>query len=153
MDESKIIETYKEGIHAVITVVKDMSSRVDLLGGTITGLHSEIGGLNAKIGHLNNAMHDLKESSANQALMIAELEARLNKNSNNSSQPPSQDGYRKELKNSRQKSGKATGGQSGHEGKTLERVTNPDKIVELKIQMLCDCGCNLQSIASHPQFP
>lgn len=148
MDESKIIETYKEGIHAVITVVKDMSSRVDLLGGTITELHSEIDGLNGEIGHLNSAMKDLKESSANQALMIAELEARLNKNSNNSSQPPSQDGYRKELKNSRQKSDKSTGGQLGHKGKTLEKVANPDEIIDLKIQLLCDCGYNLESIAS-----
>ena len=146
MDESKIIKTYNEGISAVITVVKDMSSRIDFLGGTITGLNTEITGLNAQVGSLNDAIHDMKESNAKQEMRIAELEARLNKNSNNSSKPPSQDGYRKAPKNSRQKSGKATGGQPGHEGKTLDKVAKPDEIIELKTQTICDCGYNLETV-------
>lgn len=52
---------------------------------------------------------------------VEELEAKLNKNINNSSKPPSSDGYsKKTIKNSRQKSDKKTGGQKGHEGSTLQ---------------------------------
>ncbi|SPF55691.1 transposase [Candidatus Desulfosporosinus infrequens] len=135
MDESKIIATYTEGINAVITVVKDMSSQIQSLTGTITNLSHEL--------------VDLKSSSAKQDMRIAELEARLNKNSSNSSKPPSGDGYGKKApKNSREKSGKATGGQLGHAGKTLEKVQNPNAIVEFKIQESCDCGCNLERIES-----
>ena len=50
---------------------------------------------------------------ADQARQIQELEARLNKNSTNSSKPPDLDGYRKKShnNNSRKKSGKPSGGQ------------------------------------------
>lgn len=63
---------------------------------------------------------------------VAELEARLNKNSSNSSKPPSSDGYKKPFKNnnSRKKSGKKTGGQKGHIGKTLKMSDIPDNIVD-----------------------
>lgn len=141
MDESKIIEKYNEGIHSVIIVVKDMSSRIDLLGGTIIGLNSEIG-------YLHRVIQEIKESSVKQALRIGELEARLNQNSSTSSKPPSQDGYKKTPKNSRQKQGRPSGGQPGHEGKTLEKVANPDETIEIKIKMVCDCGCNLETVDS-----
>lgn len=146
MDESKIIKTYNAGINAVITVVKDMSSRIDLLGGTITRLNTEIIGLNDQVDNLNGAIQKMKESNAKQEVRIAELEAILNKDSNNSSKPPSQDGYRKAPKNSRQKSGKTTGGQPGHQGRTLEKVMPLDEIIEITIQTICDCGCNLERV-------
>jgi transposase len=79
---------------------------------------------------------------------IAELEARLNKDSNNSSKPPSSDGYGKAPKNSRQKSGRSTGGQPGHEGRTLEKVQNPDEVIEYKCPKVCDCGHNLEDVKS-----
>ena len=135
MDESKIIETYTDGINAVITVVKDMSSQIQTLTGTITDLNHEIA--------------DLKSSSDKQDMRIADLEARLNKNSSNSSKPPSGDGYEKKSpKNSREKSGKSTGGQLGHVGKTLEKVQNPNEVVEFKTQESCDCGCSLERVKS-----
>lgn len=80
MDKSKITKTYNEGIDAVITVVKDMSSHIDLLGGTITGLHTEISSLNTEMGSLNWEIRELKNSGAKQDMRIAELEARLNQN-------------------------------------------------------------------------
>ena len=63
-----------------------------------------------------------------QAQRIAELEARLGKDSHNSSKPPSSDGYRRRGP-VRPASGKPRGGQRGHEGTTLTRQALPDHVV------------------------
>lgn len=76
----------------------------------------------------------------------AELRARLDKNSSNSHKPPSSDGLRKVIKNNREKSGRQAGAQPGHEGKTLELVTEPDKIVRHAIKGHCACGKDLGNI-------
>lgn len=73
---------------------------------------------------------------------VDELEDRLNKNSQNSNKPPSSDGLRK--KPSRRpaftrKKGKKTGGQEGHQGKTLEFCSTPD-FVEEHLPKQCGCG-------------
>ena len=47
---------------------------------------------------------------------IKELREQLNKNSGNSSKPPSTDGFKKVNKSLREKSGKKRGGQKGHQG-------------------------------------
>jgi len=51
---------------------------------------------------------------------MAELEERLNKDSHNSSKPPSSDGYKKTYpKSLRQKSSRKAGGQKGHNGNMI----------------------------------
>ena len=60
---------------------------------------------------------------------IERLKAQINKNSGNSSKPPSQDGL-KPVQNSREKSGRKNGGQPGHPGKRLELPKNLDELVE-----------------------
>lgn len=62
---------------------------------------------------------------------IKELREQLNKNSGNSSKPPSSDGYKKKpiTKSLREKSGKRPGGQNGHTGKYLSVDSEPDEIV------------------------
>ena len=57
---------------------------------------------------------------------IAELERRLGLNSENSSKPPSSDGLKKKTKRTkslRSKSKKLSGGQKGHQGETLKKVS------------------------------
>jgi len=65
-----------------------------------------------------------------QAARIEELEKRLNKNSRNSSKPPSSDGLSKPARTSslREKGKNKSGGQRGHRGETLKQVQTPDKI-------------------------
>jgi transposase len=59
---------------------------------------------------------------------IAELERRLGLNSGNSGKPPSSDGLRKppRVSSLRQSSGKSSGGQKGHPGRTLRQSATPD---------------------------
>ena len=75
---------------------------------------------------------------------IEELEARLNMNSRNSSKPPSSDGLNKPSPKSLRKKGlHTTGGQPGHEGKTLEQVSNPDQSYELRLEHCPSTGVAL----------
>src|ERR1700689_1020412 len=73
---------------------------------------------------------------------IKVLEGQLKKDSHNSHIPPSK-GIVKVVKNLRKKSGRMQGGQKGHQGKTLEMVSNPDKIVVYPIAYCEQCGLDI----------
>ena len=64
-------------------------------------------------------------------VIIELLVNRLNLNSTNSSKPPSSDPNR--IKPTRKKTGKKPGGQKGHVGTTLQKVDNPDRVKEIKV--------------------
>lgn len=71
-------------------------------------------------------------------LLLKLMSDRLTLNSSNSSKPPSQDPNRKKLKKKKRKrKGKKRkkGGQKGHEGRTLEKVEDPDEIEVLEIDI------------------
>ena len=99
--------------------------------------------------------------------VAGELEERVNKNSQNSSKPPSSDGYQKPSKKGsgegdtsskedpnssqetpnpkslRQSSGNKPGGQKGHQGSCLRRVALPDHVRHLKVEKCCCCHSSL----------
>lgn len=61
------------------------------------------------------------------------------KNSNNSSIPPSKDENRPfKSKSLRKKTGRKPGGQKGHEGTTLEMVSDPDETID-HVPEYCEC--------------
>jgi transposase len=67
----------------------------------------------------------------------AELKSRLNQNSGNSHKPPASDGLKKKPALN-QSTGKPTGGQIGHKGKTLEMVAKADKVI-VHHAPICPC--------------
>lgn len=125
MSEGKIIEIYNKGISEVIDVIKELSNQIKEQ--------------NAKIDEL---------SKDNKALnkRVKSLESQVNKNSNNSSKPPSSDGFKKKTKSLRTKSGKKPGGQKGHEGKTLCLKENPDQVEIHNIEQCSECGASLENV-------
>ena len=81
---------------------------------------------------------------------VKELEEKLNTNSSNSSKPPSTDGLKRNTTVSlREKSGKKSGGQAGHQGNTLKMVEIPDKIIPLNVSRCYCCGENLYDTVEH----
>ena len=80
-----------------------------------------------------------------QEARIAELERRLGLNSTNSGKPPSSDGLKKPVRVSslREQSGKKTGGQTGHPGKTLSRTETPDATIDHFPETCAGCGAAL----------
>jgi len=96
-------------------------------------------------------------SELNQHLLvrIIELERRLNLNSSNSSKPPSSDGLGKKPKNPRdkpspqslrEKGKKPSGGQNGHQGKTLHQVDTPDLIVSHALDACAHCQADIRDV-------
>src|SRR5258706_1495963 len=74
---------------------------------------------------------------------VQELEARLAKDSHNSSKPPSTDGLARTTKSLRKRSGRTPGGQLGHQGETLRLVGTPDAVVEHRPAICTGCGAPL----------
>jgi transposase len=81
---------------------------------------------------------------------VNELEARLNRNSSNSSQPPSQDPPQTPKKTKSEKSGRSPGGQPGHQGNHRGMVPSDkvDDIVEYRAQ--CCPHCQGQLVEPEP---
>jgi transposase len=77
-------------------------------------------------------------------LRIEELERRQRKDSHNSSKPPSSDGLGRKPREQRKKSGKPSGGQTGHQGQALLQALKPDSVVSHRPRRCEQCQCDLQ---------
>jgi len=87
--------------------------------------------------------HNIELIAENKKLKerVAELEARLNMNSNNSHKPPSSDGFRKP-KSLRPRGGKI-GGPIGHKGHTLKFSETPTEVKTIPMYSCSSCNCDL----------
>ena len=72
------------------------------------------------------------------AIQLASKRKYVKKDSSNSGMAPSSDLGKKKRPNSRKPSEKKQGGQPGHKGSTLDKVSDPDVIIDCKPS---DCGC------------
>jgi transposase len=89
----------------------------------------------------------LEEQNARLSARVQELEARLSKDSHNSSKPPSSDGFHKPTPkpcNLRQKTGKRPGAQPGHPGHTLKLADKADHTQVHAPTTCTGCGGSLE---------
>ena len=84
----------------------------------------------------------LRAENAVLTARLAELERHLGLNSRNSGKPPSSDGLKKppRVRSLRETTGKQTGGQPGHPGKTLRRTQTPDATIDHYPVACAACG-------------
>jgi len=87
---------------------------------------------------LKTEIQQLKKENQSLRAENQKLKDIINKNSSNSSKPPSSDSFVK-IQNSREKSGKRPGGQLGHKGKIPVLFNNPTQIKDIKAEK-CKCG-------------
>lgn len=119
----------------------------------------------SEIGNLNKTVQDLSDDNARlnrrvEALNVenADLRKRLSKyedpqppkNSGNSSVPPSKESMGDEIKRRtsslREKSGRKSGGQPGHEGNTRKMSEQPDETENIQPNYCRECGRELSDI-------
>ena len=122
--------------------IEQMSTLVDKLTATITAQTATIASQADTIAEMSAKIDALQQT-------IKELTERVNKNSRNSSKPPSSDGYQKpNPKSLREKSGKKQGGQKGHPGNHMALPHEPDEVKQhypekcLRCPHLAECVTN-----------
>ena len=102
-------------------------------------VEEEILSLKEENGLLRNENTELRR-------LLQEALDKLNKNSSNSSKPPSTDIVR--TKSLRISTGKKAGGQKGHRGSTLQLSETPDKVVVHRALQCSGCGKDISAIGS-----
>lgn len=97
---------------------------------------------------MDQQVKEMAEQMEKQTSALRELQARLEKNSRNSSKPPSSDGYSKPRRTvSLRKPGqKPNGGQPGHLGQTLKRSEHPDVQKVHPVTTCSHCGSALHAV-------
>lgn len=129
--EKEILEVYKAGPEAVVALVKGLLETIE-----------------TQVQEIKNQAQQITEFTGQVQVLtqrVKEQEARLNKDSHNSSKPPGSDGLQKKprLSSLRSKSGRKPGGQTGHEGYTLGFSETPAKSEPHVCQACEKCGENL----------
>lgn len=111
----------------------------------IKRLHQIIKGWKADYEKLKSEEGELRRENEELKAEIEDLKSKARKNSSNSHQPPSTDGFKKKPKNNRLLSGKKQGAQPGHKGKTLEKSDQVDEVViHEPDEEFCECGYPLK---------
>ena len=102
--------------------------------------------LEEEILSLKDEIRLLREENAELKRLLQEALDKLNKNSSNSSKPPSSDIVR--TKSLRINTGKKAGGQKGHTGTTLQISETPDQVVVHRALECSGCGKDISGIGS-----
>src|ERR1700730_11881524 len=91
-------------------------------------------------------MQQMQAQIAGLTQHVKDLQARLAKDSHNSSLPPSSDRFVRQPKSLRTKSEKKSGGQEGHPGTTLRFSDTPDEVIEHQVTVCSCCQHDLREV-------
>lgn len=123
-----------EIIQELLRKLDEMQSLINDMAHTISSQAETIEKLNATIAAQAETIE--KMNATNAALL-----EKKNRNSNNSSKPPSSDGLNKKNRSLKQASGKKAGGQEGHKGVNFMVTDHPD-VVKKHLPERCSCCPN-----------
>lgn len=140
----EILKIYQAGPDVLVTWVEQLVDKYERQIGELAQLVETQQG---RIGELAQLVETQQSQLTTLTSRLAELEARLNKDSHNSHQPPSSDGpaKRPQPRSLRKRSGKKSGGQPGHPGVTRCLVDDPDTVVPHTPVVCAGCGTPLAS--------
>jgi len=96
---------------------------------------------------MRTELNFLRAENAALKVRVADLEAQLRTNSQNSSKPPSSDGPATPTRSLRKLSKRKPGGQDGHRGQTLKQVADPDVVSRHEPSCCHGCGSHLSGAA------
>lgn len=124
-----------------------MTEGMRLMRETIALQHAEICNLNRNTEALHKEIRNLKKENESLRTQLAKYES-PDKNSGNSSTPPSKENMKDEAirrtKTLRKPTGKKPGGQHGHEGSTLKMTQAPDETEDIAANYCTKCGASLE---------
>jgi transposase len=109
-------------------------------------LQAELAMLQAEHASLQADYAQLRQQMEQVLGRLREVEGQLAKDSHNSSKPPSSDGPARKARSQRKASGKPTGGQPGHAGRTLLQVATPDEVVTHRPAVCAQCQQELVAV-------
>lgn len=126
--------------------LRTMTTEMQLMREEISLQHEEICRLNRNIDKLNADLRKRDKQIKDLKTRLAKYET-PDKNSGNSSTPPSKETFKDEnirrTKTLRKSTGKKPGGQSGHEGNTLKMTDTPDETEDVQANHCTKCGSSL----------
>ena len=124
-----------------------MAEEMRLMRETIDSQHADICQLNRNIDRLNADLRKRDKEIQDLKDKLAKYEA-PDKNSGNSSTPPSKENMKAEAirrtKTLRKPTGRKPGGQQGHEGSTLKMTQAPDETEDVAANYCTKCGASLE---------
>ena len=124
-----------------------MAEEMRLMRETIDSQHADICQLNRNIDRLNADLRKRDKEIQDLKDRLAKYEA-PDKNSGNSSTPPSKENMKAEAirrtKTLRKPTGRKPGGQQGHEGSTLKMTQAPDETEDIAANYCTKCGASLE---------
>ena len=139
--------TVNEKVMDISEALLTMRDEMRLMRETINSQHADICQLNRNIDRLNADLRKRDKEIQNLKARLAKYEA-PDKNSGNSSTPPSKESMKDEsvrrTKTLRKPTGRKPGGQEGHEGSTLKMTQAPDETEDIAASYCTKCGASLE---------
>jgi transposase/uncharacterized coiled-coil protein SlyX len=135
----------------IMNVLTTFRAKTESLEHTISEQRMEISRLNHRLGSRDREILELKRENRLLREKLLQYE-KPTKDSHNSSIPPSKEpignSALRRTVSLRKKSGRRSGGQTGHQGHTLEKTPFPDRIIEYIPQYCRQCGHSLSDVSS-----